>query len=147
MKERGRVKAGLVLRCIWIYLFCILNGIFVLMTLPLALLTKRHYQKKMYKNEIGYKNTDLCKKKKIELIYNATCLHLKIGITFLICCEQFFNIMIFIECKWMCLPSSYIVHLLNKINIIKNGVGAVISMAWKKFANTVLKKSFFHSFF
>lgn len=49
----------------------------------------------------------------------------------------------------MCLMSSYIVHLLNKINIIKNGVGGggVISMAWKKFANTVLKKSFFHSFF
>lgn len=39
------------------------------------------------------------KKKKIELIYYATCLHLKIGITFLICCEHFFNIMIFIECK------------------------------------------------
>lgn len=33
------------------------------MILPLALLTKRHNLKKMYKNEIGYKNTDLCKKK------------------------------------------------------------------------------------
>lgn len=137
MKERGRVKVGLVLRCIWIYLFCILNEIFVLMILPLALLTKRHNLKKMYKNEIGYKNTDLCKKKKIELIYNATCLHLKIGITFLICCEQFLNIMIFIECKWMCLLSSYIVHLLNKINIIKNVVGGSYLNGLKKNLQTL----------
>lgn len=48
----------------------------------------------------------------------------------------------------MCLLSSYIVHLLNKINIIKNGVGGGQLSQWleKKFANTVLKK-FILSFF
>lgn len=65
------------------------------MTLPLALLTKRHYQKKMYKNEIGYKKTNLYEKK-IRAYLFRDLFALEIGITFLISYGKLLNIKIFL---------------------------------------------------
>lgn len=65
-----------------------------------------------------------------ERIYFATYLHLK-----LICYEHF-EYQNFLECSL----SSYSVHLLNKINIIKHGVGCQWSQCLKK--NIALSPNF-----